>query len=79
MFNIYHMSPIYYCCTEYIQVCSYLITDMHLTSDPFACRKNIFNHIQHFIHLNLCIALLLGLITFVTGIETASEYRVRKL
>ncbi|XP_065911124.1 latrophilin-like protein LAT-2 [Dysidea avara] len=28
-----------------------------------------------FIHLNLCIALALGLIVFVSGIETATEYR----
>ncbi|XP_065903383.1 adhesion G protein-coupled receptor L3-like isoform X2 [Dysidea avara] len=38
-------------------------------------RESIFNHVQHFIHLNLCIALLLGLIAFVSGIETASDYR----
>ena len=36
----------------------------------------MFNLIQHFVHLNLSIALLLGLIIFVSGIETASEYRV---
>ena len=29
-----------------------------------------------FIHLNVCIALALGLIVFVSGIETATEYRV---
>ena len=40
------------------------------------CRKRVFNLTQHFIHLNLSIALLLGLITFVSGIETASEHRV---
>ena len=40
------------------------------------CRKKIFNLTQHFLHLNLSIALLLGLITFVSGIETASKYRV---
>ena len=39
-------------------------------------RKSVFNLIQHFVHLNLSIALLLGLLTFVSGIETASEYRV---
>jgi len=39
-------------------------------------RKKIFNQRQHFIHLNLSIALLLGLTTFVSGIETATEYRV---
>ena len=32
---------------------------------------------HHFIHTNLAIALLLGLVVFVSGIETASEYRVR--
>ena len=40
-------------------------------------RRRVFNLQQHFVHLNLSIALLLGLITFVSGIETASEYRVR--
>ena len=38
----------------------------------------MFNLIQHFVHLNLSIALLLGLITFVSGIEAASEYGVKK-
>ncbi|XP_065902446.1 adhesion G protein-coupled receptor L3-like [Dysidea avara] len=38
-------------------------------------RRRVFNLQQHFVHLNLSIALLLGLITFVSGIETASEYR----
>ena len=42
----------------------------------YICRKRIFNQTQHFLHLNLSIALLLGLITFVSGIETAAEYRV---
>ena len=42
-------------------------------------RKKIFNQVQHFIHLNLCVALLLGLIAFVGGIEQANEYRVRIL
>ncbi|XP_065903380.1 adhesion G protein-coupled receptor L3-like isoform X2 [Dysidea avara] len=37
--------------------------------------KKVFCQEQHFLHLNLSIALLFGLITFVSGIETASEYR----
>ena len=41
------------------------------------CRKKIFNHRQHFIHLNLTVALLIGLVLFVGGIEPASESRVR--
>ena len=36
----------------------------------------MFNLKQHFVHLNLCIALLLGLITFVSGIEAAENHRV---
>ena len=40
-------------------------------------RKRVFKLKQHFIHTNLAIALLLGLVVFVSGIETASEYRVR--
>lgn len=36
--------------------------------------KDKINHI--FIHLNLCIALALGLIVFVAGIETATNNRV---
>ena len=39
-------------------------------------RKEVFNQTQHFVHLNLSIALLLGLIIFVSGIETANKYRV---
>lgn len=41
-------------------------------------RKTVFNQVQHFVHLNLAVALLLGLVAFVSGIETATEYRVRK-
>ena len=41
------------------------------------CRKKVFSASHHFVHLNLSFALLFGLITFVSGIEAASEYRVR--
>ena len=37
----------------------------------------MFQGIHNFIHLNLAIALLLALITFVGGIETATENEVR--
>ncbi|XP_065903381.1 adhesion G protein-coupled receptor L3-like [Dysidea avara] len=40
-----------------------------------AFRKKIFNQEQHFLHLNLSISLLIGLVIFVSGIETASDYR----
>ena len=35
------------------------------------CRKHIFNQVQHYIHFNLSLSLLLGLIVFVSGIQTA--------
>ena len=34
-------------------------------------RKHIFNQAQHYIHFNLSMSLLLGLIVFVSAIETA--------
>ena len=37
----------------------------------------MFQGIHNFVHLNLAIALLLALITFVSGIETATEDEVR--
>ena len=49
---------------------------IHTCVCMYICRKQVFNQTQHFVHLNLSIALLLGLITFVSGIETASDYRV---
>ena len=49
---------------------------IHTCVCMYICRKQVFSQTQHFVHLNLSIALLLGLITFVSGIETASEYRV---
>ena len=53
----------------YIEICfTYLIGCFY--------RKSVFKARQHMIHLNLAIALLLGLIVFVSGIETASGNRV---
>ena len=40
-------------------------------------RKKIFNQVRHFIHINLSAALLIGLIVFVSGVEAASNSRVR--
>ena len=74
MCNIYCLPFIYHCSTDYTEVtlaycyCFKCIIVLH--------RKKVFNKVQHFLHLNLSLALLLGLATFVSGIETASEYRV---
>jgi len=42
----------------------------------FLLRKTAFKEMQNMIHLNLSLALLLGLIVFVSGIETASDNKV---
>ena len=42
-------------------------------------RNSIFNQIQHYIHFNLSLALLVGLIVFVSGIETAIDSDVSYL
>ena len=39
----------------------------------------MFQGIHNFVHLNLAVALLLALITFVSGIETATENEVRHI
>ena len=39
-------------------------------------RKSVFKAKQHMIHLNLALALLLGMIVFVSGIETANGNKV---
>ena len=57
------------CCytvSAYLVVSS-LVTLLHR-------KKDKINH--SFIHLNLCIALALGLAVFLGGIETATEYQV---
>ena len=56
----------YVCCTYYTV----------LFTHSYVCRLYGCNKRSHFVHLNLSIALLLGLITFVSGIETADKYRV---
>ena len=43
------------------------------------CSKQLFVAVHNFVHLNLAIALLLGLIVFVAGIETAVGNRVSVL
>ena len=47
----------------------------------FFYRKKLFNAVHMFVHLNLAISLLLGYLTFMFGIETAtgSTVRIEKL
>ena len=39
-------------------------------------RKSIYKGIPNFIHFNLALSLLIGLIVFVSAIETAKENKV---
>ena len=40
-------------------------------------RKELIQKLHNFVHLNLCIALSLGLLFFLTGIQTAAANIVR--
>ena len=40
------------------------------------CRNTLLEGIHNFIHLNLAIALIMALIVFVGGIETATDSEV---
>ena len=44
----------------------------------YICRNTLLEGIYNFIHLNLAIALILALIVFVSGIETATNNEVSK-
>ena len=49
-----------------------------LHSFSFFYRKKLFNAVHMFVHLNLAISLLLGYLTFMAGIETATGSTVSK-
>ena len=45
----------------------------HSYSHPSnCCRNELIQKLHNFVHLNLCIALSLGLLLFLTGIQTAT-------
>jgi len=51
---------------------------LQITLHVFFCyRKTAYKAKHNIIHLNLSIALLFGLITFVSGIQTATGSKVR--
>ena len=56
-------------------VCFKISTGIRLSIKLFY-REKVFNQIHHFIHFNLSLSLLLGLILFVSGIETPKDSRV---
>jgi len=51
----------------------------HLLFFYMCVRKKAFNKRHHMVHLNLSIALLLALLAFVSGVETASNSKVSVL
>ena len=59
---------------------SYWVTYVGDEKNPiFYYRKTIYKGIPNFIHFNLALALLLGLIFFVSGIETVKDIKVRNI
>ena len=75
MWNIYHLSDIHCnsadCATVNLNQMNWIYIIL------WWCSKQVFNKVPDFNHINLSIALLVGLIIFVSGIETATDNRVR--
>ena len=40
------------------------------------CRKSIYKGTHNIIHFNLCLSLVIGLVIFVSAIETAKDHEV---
>ena len=54
----------------------YLSIEWSLTNVFLCCRKELIQKVHNFVHLNLCIALALGLLLFLTGVQTATANEV---
>ena len=59
MFTLHNQNLLYY---------SSVMQSFHV----LLCRKELIQKLHNFVHLNLCIALSLGLLFFLTGIQTAT-------
>ena len=55
-------------------MCAFMKYNNHL---PCLYRRDLYQKVNNFVLLNLCIALICGLITFCAGIETAAWHVVR--
>ena len=53
-----------------LYLCSTLLLDI------VVCRRELYKKVVNFVHLNLSIALICGLLVFVTGIQTATWSKV---
>ena len=74
MWNINSMPTDYCNSTGVLQVSTYLCT--YVQFHIYTYRNTLFKGTHNFIHLNLALALLFALITFVSGIGTATESEV---
>ena len=54
----------------------YLSIEWSLTNVFLCYRKELIQKVHNFVHLNLCIALALGLLLFLTGVQTATANEV---
>ena len=61
---------------------TYTHTHTHTQTRTFTCillilfRKSIYKGTQNFIHFNLSLSLTIGLIIFISGVETAKDIKV---
>ena len=59
-----------------IKICSLIVLLLPAAYDKLFSlsiyRKELIQKLHNFVHLNLCIALALGLLLFLTGIQTAT-------
>ena len=75
MCNINSLSTDYTNSTSVLQVNTYVCSYNY--NYIYTYRNTLFKGTHNFIHLNLALALLFSLITFVSGIGTATESEVR--
>jgi len=52
------------------------LNETHVRLSLYICRRNLFQKPYNFIHLNLCIALLLGYALFIGGVDFAKNISV---
>ena len=58
------------------KVATVFLSETHACLSLYICRKNLFQKPHNFIHLNLCIALLLGYALFIGGADFAKNISV---
>lgn len=58
------------------KIATVFLSETHARLSLYICRRNLFQKPHNFIHLNLCIALLLGYALFIGGADFAKNISV---